>query len=89
MPPFLWSIVRVNNTFKYVLFLLDGYNKEIINYRVVDSKTPKVTKNMLIQSLRKVNNKNKLKIHNDQGSKFNNIQVNTYLINKGKKQNIC
>ena len=81
-----YTFVRVQNKYKYVLLLMDGYNKEIINYRIVDRKTPRVTKNMLIQSLRKVKNTKELIIHNDQGCEFNNNEVNSYLVNKNITQ---
>lgn len=81
-----YTFVRTNNKFLYVLLLLDGYNKEIINYRIVSHKTPRVTKNMLIQSINKINSYSNLVIHNDQGCEFNNNEVNSYLINKGIKQ---
>lgn len=82
-----YTFVRVGQKFNYILFLLDGYNKEIVNYLVVESKTPKVTKNMLVQTIknRKVNCK-ELIVHNDQGCEFNNVVVNSYLVNKNIKQ---
>lgn len=80
-----YIFVRINNKFLYVLLLLDGYNKEIINYRIVFYKILRVIKNMLIQLINKINLYFNLVIYNDQGCEFNNNEVNLYLINKGIK----
>lgn len=81
-----YTYVRVNGKFLYVLFLLDGYNKEVINYKITSKKSPIITKNMIKESLKDVKEPRKIIIHSDQGSEFNNISVNGYLVNKGIRQ---
>ena len=85
----LWFIdytyVRVNTKWQYVGFIKDAYDNRIVNYHVIDRRSPKKVKSLLSKTL-KENKYQDLTIHMDQGTEFNNGLVHSYLVNKGVNQ---
>jgi transposase InsO family protein len=83
-----YTYVPVNNGHNYVMFIMDGYNKEVINTKVVSSRKDSVTKATISKAIcsRNISKGTNLIIHSDQGVEFNNTQVKRYLKNKKIKQ---
>lgn len=81
----LWFIdytyVRVNTKWQYVGFIKDAYDNRIVNYHIIDRRSPKKVKSLLRKALLE-NKYNDLTIHMDQGTEFNNGSVHSYLENK-------
>lgn len=82
-----FTYMKIKKQMYYVLFIVDGYDKEIVHLKMYKRKTGRVVANALKNLIKDRNiDGSKLIIHTDQGNEFTNQTIRKLCVSHNIRQ---